>query len=278
LGSAALARVGDETVSSAFVLEVARRHRLDARAARDRAVADALFALEARERLKGSGLVATVERSVWAEALLDELRLEAEARGPATAAELGALRRERWQRLDRPVSVATVHAVALVKSADQDAAAAQVAAEIQEATRGLSDPKEFADAANRVPSDGIEKRVESLPHVTRDGRAVQFDPGVPVASGGFDPAYAAAAHAIAEEGGHSPVVKTPFGYHVILLVERVDAQRYSDEQLRKQFADEVVQRRVRDGLERLTSTLKKQATVEQSRNVEQLTARLWEQR
>lgn len=271
-----VARVGDESIPASFVAEVARRHGLEPRVARDRVVGNALLAKEARERLAGSGLVQAIERTVWAEALLDQLRTEAEAAGPATAAELASLRRAEWVRLDRPVSVSTVHAVALVKKPEQDEAAREVAERILAATKGLTDPERFEKAARAVPSKGIEKRVEYLPFLTPSGRVVQFDPGVPVSSNRFDKGFAAAANAIAKEGDRSSIVKTPFGYHVILLIERVDAQRYTDDDLRRQFASEVVRMRADHALKRLTSSLEERAHVDRTRNFERLTAHAWE--
>ena len=38
--------------------------------------------------------------------------------------------------------------------------------------------------------------------------------------------FAEAANALARAGDQSPVVRTPFGFHVILLIERLPAPRY----------------------------------------------------
>jgi hypothetical protein len=110
-----VAQVEGETLSAAFVQKVANRNDLGLDQARRRAVADTLFSLEARRVFEPEGTVGAVERSVWASALLNALREQAIAAGPATAKELAELRRQRWVEFDRPVSVATVHAVVLVK-------------------------------------------------------------------------------------------------------------------------------------------------------------------
>ncbi len=277
LGSGVLARVNGQTVSSTFVREVAKRHDLDLRVARDRVVVDALFASEARERLAGSGFVEVIEKNALADAVLAELRARAEKAGPATVAELDELRREQWERFDRPVSVATLHAVVLAKESGDDAAARDLAQKIHDATEGLGKPEEFAKVARGVAAGGLDKRVESLPHVTPDGRTVQFDPAVPLPTKELDPVFASAANAIAKEGEVSAVVKTSFGYHVIFLVERIDAQRYSDEELRNRFGNLVVQERAKRELASLMDSLQKRAAVDRARNFDRLTAEVWGQ-
>jgi parvulin-like peptidyl-prolyl isomerase len=227
--------------------------------------------------LAGSGFAKVIEKNALADAVLGELRGRAEAAGHPTTAELAELRREQWERFDRPVSVATLHAVVLLKKAGDDRAAADLAQKIHEATEGLGKPEEFAKAARKVSAGGLEKRVESLPPVTPDGRTVQFDPAVPLSTKHLHPAFASAANAIANEGEVSPVVKTPFGYHVILLVERIDSQRYTDEELGKRFGNLVLRRRAKREMTSLMDALEEQASVERARNIDRLTAEVWGQ-
>jgi hypothetical protein len=259
-------------LSAAFVQKVAKRNDLGLDQARRRAVADTLFSLEARRVFEPEGTVGAVERSVWASALLNALREQAIAAGPATAKELAELRRQRWVEVDRPVSVAPVHAVVLVKKAKTQAAAQALAEKLHEATRGLSDPQKFAQKARSIKAKGLEARVEALAHVTADGRVVHFEEGTRKgAPNRFDPAFAAAANAIEQEGEISPVVESSYGYHVILLVERVDAQRYTDAQLRNLASTDIYRGRAERRLQGLESELRKQTHVEQARNFQQLT-------
>ena len=280
LGGGIVARVGPEPISSTFVARIASTRQWSPRDAGERAVADALFAEAARERFATTGLIEVSERAVLARMLLEQLLDEARAAGPPTDAELERLRAERWMDLDRPVSVRTHHAVVMPENADQDAAAREAAERIAAATSGVSELEAFLKTADSVDTGQLKTRVESLPLMTEDGRAVYLDPldhrrKKPPS---FDRDYARAAHAIAGEGQTSPVVRTKFGYHVIFLTERVDAQRYELAALRSKLTDDVHHARARQQLDSLLERLKRDTRIEIARNADQLSARVSEQR
>ena len=120
-----------------------------------------------------------------------------------------------------------------------------------------------------------ERRVDSVEH--RIG-AVHVDPGCPgrridLASR-FDTGFAQAANAIPAVGGHSGVVKSPFGYHVILLLERVEAQHYELSRLRSVLEPDVYERRSGKLLSELLTRLERETPVERARNIDELTASL----
>ncbi len=259
-----------------YIHALAERHHLSIGQALDQAVGEALLANAALTRFRGTGLVQVVRRSAHARALLDLLFEQARAAGPPSDEELEALRKERWMDLDRPACVSSVHAVVLSKDPKHDDAARAAAERIARATAGISDPEKFIERARQVDIGKLKKRVEGLPHMTADGRAVYLDPRDSRRShpDTFDPSFAAAANAIPKEGQQSTVIQTPFGYHVILLVERVDAQHYTLEELRKKFEQEVYDGRARKQLDELSAGLKRHVRVELARNAEKLTERV----
>jgi hypothetical protein len=69
-------------------------------------------------------------------------------------------------------------------------------------------------------------------------------------------------------------VKTAFGYHVILLVERFPEHRVSLEERRSLLAPEVRTRRAQTELKSLVSELRSRATIEVSRSADDLTSRV----
>jgi hypothetical protein len=235
------ARVADDDIPSALVAEVALRQNVSRREARDRLIGDALFAAEARSRFKGTGYVETAERSALARAVLDAMKAEARAAGAPTDAEVDALVKERWYEFDRPPLVRTTHAVVVVKNPADEGKARRVAERIREAVTGATKVEDFSMRARRVAGDGLEVRVENLDPVASDGRTLPGRPGAPNVT--LDPAYSSAAHALGAVGDQSPIVKSAFGFHLILLTEKIDELRYTRDQSRRMLEHEIFDRR-----------------------------------
>ena len=271
LPAGVLARVGSEEVALTTVSRIAQAQRVSPSVARDRAARDALFAVGARAAFEGSSLLPVVERAAWARGLLESLKTDAVARGPATDAEVGALTALRWQELDRPETVRTTHAVARVEKPELDAKAKAIALQIREAVRGVSDPKEFIRLAEAVPHEGIDVRIESLPAVTSDGRT--YSPDNPSESGQFDKDFARAVSALAV-GQISELVKSAFGYHVILCEERLPGVRLPLEQRRALLTEEVDKGRAERAKQELLARLSAAAPILITRSVDDLTARV----
>lgn len=271
-----VARVGEQELRAEFVTAVAARHGLSVVRAGERVVTEALLAQAARDRFEGTGLLAVSERSAHARALLDELKAAARRAGPPTNDELEKLRAERWMDFDRPACVDTAHVVVMVKTAADEALAKAAAERIAEAVRGVSEPEKFAELAHAVDTGSLEKRAERLPLMTADGRGVFLDPADPRRQRPtrFDPGFAEAAHAIEVVGGQSGVVKSPYGYHVILLLERLAPQHYELSQLRSALAPDIYDQRSAKLLSELLAKLERATPVERARNVEELTASL----
>jgi len=264
------ARVADEDIPVALVRGIAAAQGISLTEARKRAISDALFAAYARQSLAGTGSVESAQRSALSRAVLESLRREAEGRGPPTDSEIDQITDERWLELARPPLVKTTHAAVLFTSPADAAKAKRVADGLATALAGITDANEFERRAREFSGDGLEIRVEHLLPVAPDGRSgdPKAPPGTPTPPP-LEVAYARAAHAIEQVGGHSPVVQTSYGYHVILLEERLPERRFSLEERRAMLAQEVSSRRARE-LENALLEKLKSTPVRLDRNVAEL--------
>jgi hypothetical protein len=269
------AKVGPEDISVETVRRVAVAQKLEAREARDRAIYDALFAAGARERFAGTGRIKSVERSALARALMEQLLAEARALGGPTDAEITEITAERWPDLDRPASARTTHVVVRVGGAETKAKARALAERIADAVRGVRDPAEFKRRAEKLPRDGLEVLVQALPYTTPDGRVFVEENGVTAAvDQRFDAAFAAAATSIPEVGGQSPIVESSFGFHVILLEQRLPEKRVPLDERRSLLADDVIRRRATRKESEILAQSQASAPIEVSRALDELTGQL----
>ena len=268
------AQVGADPIALSTVVGIAHAQRLTLPAARELAVRDAAFAAGARSAFAGRAIVPVIERAAWARALLSGFKAEAAARGPATDAEVTELTALRWQDLDRPETVRTTHAVAIVAKPEQDAAAHAIAQRLYEAVQGVSDPQEFVRLAQAVAHEGVDVRAERLPALTRDGRSY-YPEGAPpeLANQRFDKDFAEAAHRLAV-GQISEPAKSLFGYHVILCEARLPEKRVPFEERRALLAAEVQKGRAERAKQELLGRLSSTTPIVITRSVEDLTARV----
>lgn len=273
LPNGVVARVGSDEISLDTVQRVARAEGVTLLVARDRSLSDALFALAARSAFRNRDLAPVLERAAAARALLEGLKSDALAQGPASDAELDELTALRWRELDRPESARTTHAVVLVEKPADEAPARAVAQQIYEAVKGVQDPEQFLRLANAVPHDGVQVRTERLPAVTADGRV--YDPGKPSANSdqGFDSTFAKVAIGLGV-GQISEPTKTRFGYHVILCEARLPEQRLPREERRKILRDEVIKARAERAKQALLSRLSAAQPIQIARAADDLTSRV----
>lgn len=242
LPAGVVARLGDAEIHGSTVERIAKSTGISKEKARERALIDAWFAREAEEKLSGA-LVSTLLRAALGRSLLESLLEQAVKSGPPTAAEIDQLTLDRWVELDRPASARVTHAVVLAQEGSDRQVARRVAEAIASAVRGTSDPDSFATAAKAVSADGVTVKVESLPAMTPSGRAFSLG-GDPIRiSQNFDRTFAEAANAIANPGGQSDIVETRFGFHVILLEEKIPELRVPLEDRRRILEKEVMARR-----------------------------------
>jgi peptidyl-prolyl cis-trans isomerase C len=236
-----VATVGRDGIAGNTVERVAAAQSLPARAALDRALSDALFAAEGRKRVHPARILAA-ERTARARILLESVWAEARAAGPPTDAEVAAETARRWWEVDRPELRRTIHAVVLPSAKTDDARTRAFAQRVAAAVAPAADGASFRALATPFKDAGFDVRVEELSPVSRDGDAVE--PTRPPPPGSRLDTYAAdyvtAAFKIPAVGRQSGVVKTSFGYHVILLVEILPEHRVPLEERRKTFTEEVL--------------------------------------
>ncbi|HEY8945906.1 MAG TPA: peptidyl-prolyl cis-trans isomerase, partial [Polyangiaceae bacterium] len=240
----------------------------------ERAIRDALFAARATEQLAPS-LSTTLERAAAGRALLEGMLEEARARGAPTDAEIEAATRERWVEFDRPPGARVTHAVVLTPEAPGETAKAErVANALVEALRGIADPAEFIARAKSVPAEGLTVRTEQLPAMTPAGRAFTLDGGPVRGAPYYDRTFAEAANALSSAGAQSGIVRTRFGFHVILLEEKIPELRVPAEDRRRLLTDDVLSRRAGEMRRTLMESLSASVRVEIARDFEARTAGL----
>jgi peptidyl-prolyl cis-trans isomerase C len=287
LASSIAARVGSLEIPAETVARIAAAQGIEPARARDLAVRDALFASEAYDRELSAELsMRAALRGAHARALLRDIYAAAVRAGPVTDAELREATERRWFELDRPAGSRTVHAVVRLNEKD-DAARRKKASEIADALRAAVAPLGSSEEALReppsssadppapaappledplialfkarvasVPRDGFEIVAEELPPVTADGRVLE--------PGGFTfaPEFAAAAAALTRRGDLSPPVLSPFGFHVILLLERTPPRAVPADERRKLVLRDVIAQRARAAEASLLERLREQTSVD----------------
>ncbi len=275
LASGVAATVGPDAVSVQTVERIAQAQHIAPSEARHRAVEDALFALGARARFRNTGRVTSAENAVLARRLLEQLKSQAQAQGPASDAEIARLTERHWYDLDRPESVRTTHAVVLVNKPADDAPAKALAERILAAVDGVHDAAAFKKSVEALPTGGLQVKVQNLPPVAADGRVVPDEEPPPGAKPRqFDRTFAQAANAISSVGEHSPVIHTRFGYHVILLDERLPPKRVPLEQRKKELAAEVIDARAHAAEQKLLEQLRASTPIQVVRAFDDLTSRV----
>jgi hypothetical protein len=274
LPAGVVATVGSDSIQRESIERIVAAQGVEAQAARDQAVFDALVASYARERF-GPALSRQARTSASARVLLQEISRKSSDQGPPTDEEVAAATERRFWELDQPPLLRTTHAVVVAKPED-DGRARALAERIHAAVAAAHDAVSFRVAAEAIPRGGLEVQVQDLDPVARDGRAV--DPAKPPPPGStvarFADDYVAAAYAIPELGGKSPVVKTEFGYHVILAVERIPEKRTPLEERRSLLAPEILAARAEKLRDELLGSIRKSMPVDVERAAMDLTEKV----
>jgi PPIC-type PPIASE domain len=228
------ARVGDVTIPASLVGGVAGARGVTARETLDGLVRDALLAQGAKARgLEDEPSVRWACTTTVARLVPDRLVMEARAEGAPVDEELA--------------TVEVIHAVVLRAPTLAPVRASAIAGQILQAVATSRDDADFRTRAEQVPHVGTQVTVERLAAFDASG---QDDRGATV-----DLSFAAAAFALHEPGKTSPVVETPFGWHVIRLIRRVVPAGDLLEARRRDLAEAVVEMRVRT---RLASALREE--------------------
>jgi PPIC-type PPIASE domain len=197
-----VARVGSASIPPSLVSHMAAATHATAREALDALVEDALFSEEARAlALDRSADARWAADTSMARVLTERLRDDPAQQAPATADELG--------------TVTVVHAVvrsSIPGATAADARALSVAQAIARAVARAKDGGDFLARAKAEPHGAASVVAQELPPFDATGAA---EDGV-----SFDPEFVAASFALRVPGETSGPVETPFGWHVIRLVER----------------------------------------------------------
>lgn len=251
LEAGTVARVGRELIVGDDVARIAAAQGVGLAAARDLAIRDALFA----EQAKADGVDRSTQLIVdaaLARRMLRKLLDDADRAGPVTDEELERVMQRRWLELDRPEGFRVVHAVVRTKENADEATRARaeaVARAVREAvlpvagtaksTSVVRDQPDlvvdaFKRAAEAVSRDGFEIKVEQLPPIAADARLISPD------GGGVEKSFAEGASMLAARGSLSDIVTTSYGFHVLMLLERIPEARVSLEERRRSVRQEVL--------------------------------------
>jgi peptidyl-prolyl cis-trans isomerase C len=206
-------------------------------------------------------------RGTLARAVLETLKKEASETAP-TDAEVAEVTARHFVELDRPETFRVIHAVVKVPPKADNAMhlrARALAARLAERVTNATDEAEFRKLAESIDErDGLEVVVETLKPVAADGRVVDVDR--PSDQQTYVLSFARAASRLTQPGQKSGVVTSEFGFHAMMLLERIPALVVPLDERRRLLRDEILTDRARrlkkDLLHRLQSNVA--TTVERS--------------
>jgi hypothetical protein len=225
-----IARVGDTRLPASLVVSVALAKHMPARAALEELVEDALLGQAGAAQAANAAQPASWEfAGALARGAVARIVEGARQAGPPTANELS--------------TVTVVHAVVLNSVAIPRESAQAIATSIRDAVEHATTAEDFERRAESVPRAAVRLTVERIAAFGADG---QLPDGTRL-----DPSFVAAAFELPAPADTSPIVETPFGLHVLRLLERVLPEPSSLEQRQHDLADVVVAMRARSRLDRL---------------------------
>ena len=243
------ALVGSVAIPVSLVADVARAQHSTPRVALDRLIADALAAEGARAsgEDRAPAIAWGLEVGV-ARATAEHVRAASLAAGPPTDAEVSELTRYHWREVDLPEQVKVVHAVVRrPKDTSQVEAARALASDLAKVLAGAKSEEDFETRAKAFPRGPFEITVEHLPAFVSDGRTAEGEPQL------LDASFARGSVALKKPGDTSGIVESPFGWHVIRLVERLPPKIVPLAERRARFVDEVHVFRSHDALDAILS-------------------------
>ena len=246
----AVARVGNVVLAPSLVADVARAKGSSAREATEDLVRDALAAQgSAALGFDRDPAVAWQSTSALARSVPERLFDVAAAAGPP--------------REDELAQVLVEHAVVMRSANLREEDAIAVAASIRQAVVGARSAEEFEARARALVHPRAQVIVQSVGPFAADG--------TDASGASLDAGFVAAAFALKAPLEISPVVASPFGWHVIQLVERKPAEGSQADRARD-LGPAVIRMRARAQVDALLRTRTQAAKVEISSAADALMA------
>ncbi len=242
-----VATVGESQITLESLRRAVGRSAELPRAILDQFVEARAYGLYAQARGLERGRRQMTERAILARVLLERIEEKSKTPSTPTDAEVDAMTEKRWIEFDRPEAVITCHAVVHAERLDA-AVGVSLAQRLADALRPLTNCEAFLESAKAFPAVGAKITAERLPPVTPAGRTLILDhKGEPVDEGNaFDPDFARGAHQIKTVGAQSGIIRSSFGWHIILLESSVPAKHVSLEDRRKSLTPDILSQRASD--------------------------------
>ena len=234
------------SISRTVVAEVAHSQGTPGEEARRTVASDVCLSEAALARgLPAKGEVAWAATTALARAELGAIWQDAKAGGEVQPSELDELR--------------VIHVVVRKVGGQSADRMREIAAAARQSLVGARTAEDFAATAGRFVEAYPGIRVERLGPF--DATGASHDEG-----GVLDAEFVAAAYELLKAGDTSEVTETPFGWHIIRLVERIRSQSSASQA--PEYRDAVVELRARQRMHSVVRRLRKELRVDVSASAE----------